>query len=237
MALSSIPVSPRSASDSNAKLKVLNIAELYPPGYAGGAAAYVHDVCRFLAERGHDIRVLCTEATDAPAYTIREERFEGVAVYRLNLPYFRNEDPGGWLLDTTKWKQHEADTLAALETILGDWEPDLVQYHTPHSLIEECLPAFQKRKIPVVGMAHDAWTICLRNSLFRSPVGELCSGPATYKCLECVYSHWDGSHAKAFLKLPWRVAKLGAYPAYRFYSRKNLRRATAGFFAIYDRRS
>jgi glycosyltransferase involved in cell wall biosynthesis len=85
--------------------------------------------------------------------------------------------------------------------------------------------------LPVVGMAHDAWTICLRDSLFRSPVGELCSGPATVKCLECVYSHWDGSHAKAFAKLPWRFAKLGAYPAHRFYSRKNLRAATDGFFA------
>lgn len=152
-------------------------------------------------------------------------------VYRLNLPYFRNEDPGGWLLDTTKWKQHAVDTQRAIEKVLETWQPDLIQYHTPHSLIEECLPVFQKMSLPVVGMAHDAWTICLRDSLFRSPVGELCSGPATAKCLECVYSHWDGSHAKALAKLPWRAAKLGAYPARRFYSRKKLRSATDGFFA------
>ena len=91
---------------STDKLKVLNLAELYPPGYAGGAAFYVHDVCQFLTERGHDVRVLCTEARDTLPYTIREEKVEDVTVYRLNLPYFRNEDPGGWLLDTAKWKNH-----------------------------------------------------------------------------------------------------------------------------------
>lgn len=215
----------------NNKLKVLNLAELYPPGYAGGAAFYVHDVCQFLAERGHDIRVLCTEANDSAPYTIREEKVEDVVVYRLNLPYFRNEDPGGWLLDSTRWKNHVLDTQQAINEILNAWQPDLIQYHTPHSLIEECLPVFQELKLPIIGMAHDAWTICLRDSLFRSPVGELCSGPATAKCLECVYSHWDGSHARAIAKLPWRVAKLGGYPAHRFFSRKHLREQTDGFFA------
>lgn len=210
------------------KLKVLNIAELYPPGYAGGAAVYVHDTCKFLAERGHDIRVLCTEANDTPPYTIRQEVIEDVTIYRLNLPYFRNEDPGGWFLSIAQWKKHCADTIEAVKKILADWQPDLIQFHTPYSLIEEALPLFVEKNIPVVGMTHDFWTICMRMSLFRSPTDTLCSGPSPAKCLECVYSNMDGSHAKAIVKLPWRLAKLGAYPAYRTWSRYNLRRHTKG---------
>ena len=208
--------------------KVLNIAESYPPGYAGGAAVYVHDTCRYLAERGHDIRVLCSEANENAPYSIREETIEGVRIYRLNLPYFRGEDPGGWMIDTAEWKKHCARTQTALKEILADWQPDLIQYHTPYSVVEECLPVFLERKIPVVGMTHDFWTICMRLGLSRSPVDEICTGPAPAKCLECVYSHFDGSHAAAFAKLPWRVAKLGAYPAYRTWSRLNLRNHTDG---------
>lgn len=214
------------------KLKVLNIAELYPPGYAGGAALYVHDTCYYLAQRGHDIRVLCTESSNSSEYNVREELIKGVKIYRLNLPYFRDNDPGGWMLNITKWKEHCAKTIQSLEKILADWQPDLVQFHTPYSLIEECLPAFLQRKIPIIGMTHDFWTICLRLGLSKSPTNSICNGPSTIKCLECNYSHWDKTHTKALLKLPIRISKLGFYPAYRLQSRKKLRRYIDGLICV-----
>lgn len=217
-----------SVQNHKKKLKVLNIAESYPPGYAGGAAVYVHDTCKFLAERGHDIKVLCSEANDTPAYSVREETIEGVKIYRLNLPYLRREDPAGWTLGIAGWKKHCADTTEALEKILAQWQPDLVQYHTPFSVIEECLPSFLARNIPIVGMTHDFWTICMQASLFKSPTDTSCDGPSALKCLECVYSYWDGTRAKALAKLPWRLTKLGAFPAYRTWSRYNLRCHTDG---------
>lgn len=214
------------------KLKILNIAELYPPGYAGGAAMYVHDTCQFLAERGHDVRVLCTESNSNPPYSIREEIIEDVKLYRLNLPYFRDQDPGGWMLSIKEWKAHCVNTIKSLEKILVDWQPDLVQFHTPYSLIEECLPVFLERKIPIVGMAHDFWTICLRLGLSQSPTDSICSGPSVLKCLECNYSYWDKTHLKALLKLPIRMGKLGFYPAYRLRSRKNLQRYIDGLICV-----
>lgn len=219
-----MPVEPRASE----KIKVLNIAELYPPGYAGGAAVYVHDTCKYMAQRGHDVRVLCTESNETPAYTVRAESIENVTVYRMNLPYFRNEDPGGWFLNKKQWEKHGADARAAVEKIFADWEPDLIQFHTPYSLIEECLPGFLEREIPIVGMTHDFWTICTRLGLSRSPTDAICSGPAPLKCFECMYSHWDGSHVKALVKMPWRMAKLGTYPSYRLLSRADLRRRTDG---------
>lgn len=213
-------------------LKLLNIAELYPPGYAGGAAMYVHDTCQFLAERGHDVRVLCTESNDNPPYSLREEIIEDVKVYRLNLPYFREQDPGGWMLSIAKWEKHCAEVEKIIIKILTDWQPDLIQYHTPYSLIEECFPIIQKKKIPIVGMTHDAWTICLKTSLYKSPTNTKCSGPSLASCLECNYTYWDSSRLKGILKLPWRAAKLGLYPAYKLKIRNQTRKNIDGLICV-----
>jgi hypothetical protein len=89
------------------KLRIWNIAEVYPPDFGGGAAIYVRDVCGFLAERGHEVRVLCTEGTGRSAYSLRTEFDGAVQVDRLNLPYFRQKDPGGWALGLRRWRAHQ----------------------------------------------------------------------------------------------------------------------------------
>jgi len=210
------------------KLKVWHIAEMYPPDYGGGAAIYVRDVCRFLAERGHDVRVLCTEAADTPPYSVRTEYDGLVRVDRLNVPYFRTQDPGGWSLGVRGWRKHQKRVAKVADEFLKDWLPDIVQFHTPYTVIEECLSSIQQADIPVVGMAHCAWLICPRLRLMRSPTATGCEGPSPLRCLECLYSHWDGSHGKAMLKLPWRVLKLGVFPAYRLWNRYTMRQQVSG---------
>ncbi len=107
------------------KLRIWQIAELYPPDYGGGAAIYVQDICRYLAERGHDVRVLCTEAADSPAYSIRTEYDGPVRIDRLNLPHFRLKDPGGWMLGMRGWREHQRQVIEVAERLLEDWIPDL----------------------------------------------------------------------------------------------------------------
>jgi glycosyltransferase involved in cell wall biosynthesis len=205
------------------KLKLWHIAETYPPGYGGGAMVYMRDVCRYLAERGHEIRVLCTEGTDAEPYSVRTEQDGPIRVDRLNLPYFKRQDPGGWQLGIAGWKQHAAKVAAVGDELLRDWQPDLVQFHTPYPVDEEFLLHLIARDLPLVGMSHCAWTICSRLNLLSSPNSESCSGPGLLKCLACMYSHYDGSTAGAAAKLPWRLLKLGAYPGYRLRRRNKLR--------------
>lgn len=214
------------------KLRVWQMAEMYPPGFGGGAAEYLRDVCRLLAERGHEIRVLCTEAADTPPYSIRTDHDGPVRVDRINLPYLRSQDPGGWMLNVRSWREHENRTLAAVTELVAEWEPDLVQFHTPHAVLEECLPLLLERSAPIVGMTHCAWTICPRLGLIRSPTGSLCEGPAPLRCLMCLYSHWDGTLFKAQVKLPWRVMKLGVYPAFRLRRRNRTRAKTQGMITV-----
>lgn len=215
--------------NESSSLKVLQLPELYPPGWGGGAAVYAQEVCRLLAERGHDIRVLCTEITDDAPYSIRTTYDGPVRVDRLNAP-FRRIDPGTWHMSLREWREHKERVRSIAEDIFREWVPDIVQFHTPYPLLEEILPSLLERNIPVVGMLHDSWTICPRLNLFKSPDKAACSGPTPTGCLECLYSHFDGSRTKALMKLPWRTIKFGVYPAYRLRERTFTRHAIDGVF-------
>jgi glycosyltransferase involved in cell wall biosynthesis len=212
-------------------LRIWHILETYPPDYGGGAAITTRDVCRSLAVRGHEVRVLCTEKADRPAYTVRVEQDEGVQVERVNLPYFRTTDPEGWQLGWRAWHAHERKIDRLIGERLAGWRPDLADYHTARPLGEQCLLTLRQQGVPVIATLHDAWLVCPRVMLLRSPQADACPGPAPLRCLECLYSHYDGGHARALLKLPWRLLKLNGFPAYRLRRRARACGVLAGAVA------
>ncbi|MCW5970278.1 MAG: glycosyltransferase [Blastocatellales bacterium] len=214
----------------NDDLQIWHILETYPPGYGGGAAITTRDVCRALAARGHDVRVLCADCIDAEPYSIRCEDDQGVRVERVNLPFIAR-DPDGWLFSKSEWQSHGRRIDELIGKLLEQWRPDIVDYHTSRPFGEQCLIALGGRGVPAVATLHDAWLVCPRVMLLRSPDSSACDGPGRLKCLECSYSYYDGSHARAMLKLPWRVLKLGAYPAWRLKQRERARRRLIGAIA------
>ena len=216
------------------KLKILHICESYKPDYGGGAAVYTQDVCRFLSERGHEVRVLCTEKKDREDYTLSTDYDNDIRIDRINLPYFRTIDPEGWQLGIKKWKEHEKRIAYFLEDYLDQWTPNIINYNTTRPLGEECLLTVSRRAIPLIALLHEGWLICLRLMFLQSPTSKACSGPAEMKCLECMYSNYDGNHVKAFLKLPWRVLKIGGYFAYRLQRRKDASQKLHGAIAYSD---
>jgi len=216
-------------------MRIWQIAESYPPDYGGGAAIALRDVCQALAERGHEVRVLCTERRDgADPYDVRSDNDGPIRVHRVNLPYFRSHDPEGWQLGLRKWREHERRVSSLIEAALTDWRPAIVDYNTTRPLGEECLIGIGREGVPIVGTLHDAWLICTRMTLHRSPTGEICSGPRAFKCRECMYSHYDGSHLRAGLKMSWRLPRLGAYPEYRIRRRAQARSQVSGAIALSD---
>ncbi len=216
----------------NKRLRIWHIAETYPPDYGGGAAIYIQDICRLLAERGHEVRVLCVENSDAEPYTLRTDYNGKVRVERINLPYFKTEDPDGWRLGLLRWLKHQRRIAQIITALLSEWRPDIVHYNTARPLGEECLTAIHRQGIPLVAMLHEAWLVCPRIMLLRSPASQPCNGPAPARCLECMYSYYDNSHWRAIMKLPWRIAKLGVYPAYRLWRRAAARKHLLGSIGV-----
>ena len=209
-------------------LRIWQICESYPPHYGGGAAIIVRDISHALAGRGHDVQVLTTESRPGADYTGRIEPDESVRVERINLRYFRERDPDGWQLGMRAWRRHERRIAQLIEERIRSWRPDIVQYHTTRPFGEGAPLAIARNGLPIVAMLHEAWFLCARLMLLRSPQSEPCSGPGPVKCLECMYSHYDGGHRQALPKLTWRLPRLGIYPAYRLWRRRAARRALTG---------
>jgi glycosyltransferase involved in cell wall biosynthesis len=214
------------------KLKILHICENYKPDYGGGASVYVQDICKFLSQRGYEVRVLCTETKERESYTLSTNYDNEIRVDRINLPYFRHRDPEGGNLSSQEWNEHEKRIAQLINAYLDVWTPDIVNYHTARPLGEECLLAVSQRLIPIVVLLHDGWLICQRSTFLRSPLSTPCSGPSALKCFECIYSHYDDSHIKAFLKLPWRIFNLGKRPLNRLRRRKLMTSKIKGVMGV-----
>lgn len=212
-------------------LRIWQICESYPPKYGGGAGIIAKDISEALAARGHEVVVLTTESRPDADYSVRTEHKNGVRVDRVNLRYLVERDPDGWQLGTRDWIRHERRIASLIDGYLGRWRPDIVHYHTTRPFGEVAPLRIARGGIPIVAMLHEAWFICARLMLLRSPMSEPCTGPGAVKCLECMYSHYDHSHTRATLKLSWRLPRLGVYPAYRLLRRRSARRALSGALA------
>lgn len=220
---------PMFTSKSKAnRLRIWYIAESYPPQYGGGASIFVHDVSHVMADLGHEVRVLCMEDNDTEDFTIRTEYNGLIRVDRLNLPYFSRIDPEGWQLGLRRWRRHQQRVFSIIDKQLEEWMPDIVHYNTTRPLGEEVFFAIEHHNVPTVALLNEAWLICPRLMLLQSPNSKPCDGPGVLRCLECMYSHYDGSRARSMIKLPWRVMKLGAYPAYRLWQRRKARKSMIG---------
>lgn len=204
-------------------LRIWHIAESYPPDYGGGAAVTTRETCEALARRGHDVRVLAVGDFPGEPYSVRAEAEGTVRTIRVNLPHLRNVDPEGWQLGMSAWRAHEQRVRRVLTALVHDWRPDVADYHGARPLGETCLMTIRSLGIPMVATLHDFWLVCPRVMLMRSPVGQPCEGPALGRCHLCLYSHYDGSVVTAGLKMPWRLLRLGSYPAYRLAQRRRAR--------------
>lgn len=214
-----------------ASLRILHIAESYPPVYGGGAAVTTREICQALARRGHEVRVLCCHGRGRDAYSLDREADGAVLVQRISLPYFETTDPNGWWLPWREFESHRRRVAGIVRQMALDWRPDLVDYHTSRPLGEGALLALHELGIPVVATLHDAWLICPRVMLLRSPHRAPCPGPAPLRCAHCLYSNYESPRLNALALLPWRLYRLGLRPLRRLRQRKEARRRLAGAVA------
>lgn len=216
------------SASTNRKLRLLQITEAYPPDYGGGVAVYVQDISRYLSEIGHEVRVLAVDNIDKKPYSVRTEYNGSIRVDRINLPYIAGVDPEGWKLGLLRWIRHQRRLVRVVRDLLADWAPNLVHGHGMRLWGDECTIHFHQQGIPVIWMLHDFWPICIRRSLLSSPTNVFCNGPKPIKCVECIYSNYDGTHLRSWLRFPWRILKLGPLPAYRVWRRQVASQCSSG---------
>jgi glycosyltransferase involved in cell wall biosynthesis len=157
-------------------LRALIVTDYYRP-LIGGSIRSVELTTRRLTQAGHTVAIATSWQPGDPA----PKEHEGVRVYRVRDLSSRmrwiSEDP---------YKHNPppfADPEAAwhLRRVVKDFQPDLV--HTYGWISHSVALGMLGMKVPLLLSARDYGNICAVGTLVRK--GELCSGPALAKCLDC----------------------------------------------------
>ncbi|HXR29787.1 MAG TPA: glycosyltransferase family 4 protein [Solirubrobacterales bacterium] len=157
-------------------LRALIVTDYYRP-LIGGSIRSVELLARHLTAAGHTVAIATSWQPGMPS----EEEREGIPVYRVRDLSSRmrwvSEDP---------YKHNPppfADPEAAwrLRRVVKDFQPDLV--HTYGWISHSLAVGLLGRKVPLLLSARDYGNVCAVGTLVRK--GELCSGPALGKCLDC----------------------------------------------------
>ena len=159
-------------------MRILLVANGYPPAARGGVETYTQAIARALQARGHEVEVFCrVSAPRQPEYALLREQVEGIPVRRVV-----ND-----LTGATRFETHYVDPRCdeIFRQHAGDFRPDLVHFQHAVGLSASLLPVARVLGLPVLITLHDYWFICPRATLFTSQ-RTLCAGPqGDVDCVAC----------------------------------------------------
>jgi glycosyltransferase involved in cell wall biosynthesis len=162
-------------------MHILMLAQFYPPTI-GGEERHVQALSRALVTRGHSVAV----ATLWHEGMLDFEVDQGVRIYRVrgaaqHLAWLFKE-PG---------RRHAAPApdpalTMSLRRVVASERPQIVHAH--NWLVHSFLPIKSWSGAKLVVTLHDYSLVCAQKRLMYR--GELCSGPVTRKCLDCVAAYY-----------------------------------------------
>ncbi len=127
-------------------MRILHVTPAFPPstGYGGGPAV-VHQLCKRLVERGHEVTVYATDANDEHSRLAAGHRVvDGIEVY-----YFKNSS--NWLAYRSKLFLSPRMIPAMRQTLAG---VDIIHVHDLRTLQSVVTHHFAKKYVPYVLQAH-----------------------------------------------------------------------------------
>jgi len=181
-----------SADAAGPPLRILLVSDSYPP-LIGGATRASHLLAQDLARRGHAVCVATSDQEGAPA---RERDQTGVHIRRLPGLVTRMH-----VLSANPYRRipppfPDPETALRFRHLITHFRPDVI--HSYGWMGYSCALSLGGRRIPFVVSGRDYANICPIRTLVRH--GEVCSGPAPMKCLECARTEYGV--AKAALAVP-----------------------------------
>lgn len=178
----SMPMRLASKGTEGPGLRILMIAQFYPP-VVGGIEVHVQALARNLASRGHQVMV-ATLATgengpgDRLDGDVRIRALQGT-VQRIGPLFAGDRRPAVPLPDP--------ELVAGLRRSAREFRPDIVHAH--NWLGRSYLPLKREFGVPYLVSLHDSGRICTQSRWMYRDV-ELCSGPSLRRCLSCCAVHF-----------------------------------------------
>jgi len=211
-------------------MKIVIAVHHFPPRYTGGAELRAYRTASWLQDHGHDVRVICVEATDAGdghGLTFEEDMYDGLPVRRLHFNKAAAPDPFRWTYDNPWIKTH-------LHGYLNELAPDLLHLISGYLMSGSTLRAASDLGIPTVATLTDFWFLCPRITLLRSN-GQLCAPPFdAVTCARCLGEvkrryHTLGRIVPALMNAFWRTQqnRIARMQARMIFLRETLDRVNA----------
>jgi len=163
-------------------LRILFVANLFPPDYTGGAEVINYHTCRGLIEQGVDCSLLVVNRR-APRRVDEKYDHDGIAVHRVALAAGKRR---AWtdVFDPAVYRAVAAE--------LRRCRPHLVHIHNVSGASLAPYVACRVQGVPVVNTLHDLWLLCPNNMLYRRD-GSFCDPAQNPRgCRQCFreYDFW-----------------------------------------------
>ncbi len=160
---------------------MLIISDSYAP-LIGGANRSAQLLSRYLTDLGHTVAVATAWQPDLPSIEDEGE----VRVHRIRDLASRMR----WISED-RYKHNpppfpDPEAIRELRRLIREFRPDLV--HAYGWLAHSAAAALAGCQIPLLLSARDYGNVCALRTLIRK--GELCEGPAPFKCLACSASSY-----------------------------------------------
>jgi len=205
-------------------MKIILVANGYPPTAFGGVEVYVYQLANYLVSHGHFVTVFCRESSlETPDHEIIEDTLEGVRVIRV-VNDFKNTSS---FEDTFRDNQIEE----AFTTLIRKEAPDVVHFNHLIALSSH-LPILAGRSgIPSVGSLHDYWPFCFQVRLVDWKKRQ-CQGPLNGgNCYRCIQGG-DGNLYTRFLR---SVKDALPYSWRQFIRKRILKRSSSSYLTDLSR--
>jgi len=160
-------------------VRILLVANGYPPTAYGGVENYTHSLSQTLHKAGHDVCVFCRESDqDRPDREIITDEVDGIPVTRV----------------VNDFKEIDAfrDTYvdAGIRTIFAEHihtlQPDIIHFQHWIALSADLPATVSRLSVPTLATLHDYWALCHRVHL-QDWKRRRCPGPKQGgDCYRCV---------------------------------------------------
>jgi glycosyltransferase involved in cell wall biosynthesis len=134
--------------------RILTLTNWFPPHHFGGYEVLCDEVMTGLADRGHQVEVLCSNAVLPGADPVAHSRFP---VHRDLQMYWKEGLP--WSPTFSQQRAIERANHEALERRLDELQPDVVSVWHMGALSLSLLTATQQRHLPMLYAVCDEWLI------------------------------------------------------------------------------
>ncbi|NCC32766.1 MAG: glycosyltransferase [Chloroflexia bacterium] len=160
-------------------MRILIAVHGYPPEHNGGAERRAERTARAMAERGHDVAVVCIQTDNAEHTDLRmtHRARDGIDVWRMAFNGGANPDPFRWSYD-------HPELGAVVGRVIDEWHAQVLHLFSGYLLGASTVDAAVARRVRVVIDLTDYWWHCHRINLL-TPLGKRCDGPSQVGCARC----------------------------------------------------